>query len=973
MTTKNVMSAILSKSSAYTFAGTLALIASAASVRADEIPTVFDAHAVNNTVERTLTFDPTGTGAQLPACWGLDTAWNSNDNFVRGMRAMTPDIVDIVRVSFNPYALVTTQGVVPTGECANQLKSRMEKVAKVEALRTGNRKVDIAINLDAARMDLQGDYYYINNGEYDLNLGTKNHAEWAKLLHAYVSTIRRDYGNTVVSVAPFNEPDYYWNSLRQPHFDNINKAFRANYPDMQDVRISGGNTLNCDEAQNWYDYLKANLDEGNTHQLAGDFNHYASFFQNVRADGKYATGDELHNVMEAMVGIEYGMQTGIWWGEAARVRGQFCQASNLGQRLAYTENRYAWGAASVYKRDNHLSQAFVGVSERQGRPASYSFVSKTKDIYVDGVGPTREFVIDVPADANGTYQGAAQRNAEAVYDITWGEDVMPEINGTYYIISKANGRAVQAPSSATATAMSHGSMNATSTRQKWEIKKVRTDNGGDYSYFTIADANNTDRGWFLEGWKLSEDYSSTSDQFFATAVLCSNSHGHLQDGTETEYIADNCLWYLQYAGNGWFRIRSKVSDYCARPKKSNNGTIGNTAALVQAPYDADDDNQLFRFLPADNLPSKFETEAPAAPQGVNANGGNGSITISWNAVNDNELASYTLLRSDNGGEFNTIARNIAGTSIVDNTALAGDEYTYKVVAFDKSGNRSEASATASASIRHDNPTWAVLPFDDTLDDISGNSFHARASEDQAFTTGKRNSCLSPGASQTVMLPMGAVPAGGNFSVTAWVRTRSTGASGQDLFDFGTDETNHIGLLLNDGTGNIALRGTTSTGTTELKAKTPTASDWHHIAVVLSDSEWIIYVDGNYAAGHGQAGLSASVPDRTKVLNYIGRGMRQYDYNMNTGARTSIPVLGSIDEFHIYNGALTPTQVYSDMQGHVSAIDDLSADAPSREVVSREYFNLKGQPVAASEQGEPMVVRTVYSDGTVESSKEVITE
>lgn len=143
---------------------------------------------------------------------------------------------------------------------------------------------------------------------------------------------------------------------------------------------------------------------------------------------------------------------------------------------------------------------------------------------MDGVGPTREFVIDVPADANGTYQGAAQRNAEAVYDITWGEDVMPEINGTYYIISKANGRAVQAPSSATATAMSHGSMNATSTRQKWEIKKVRTDNGGDYSYFTIADANNTDRGWFLEGWKLSEDYSSTSDQFsrlpfFAPTVM----------------------------------------------------------------------------------------------------------------------------------------------------------------------------------------------------------------------------------------------------------------------------------------------------------------------------------------------------------------------------------------------------------------------------------------------------------------------
>lgn len=221
--------------------------------------------------------------------------------------------------------------------------------------------------------------------------------------------------------------------------------------------------------------------------------------------------------------------------------------------------------------------------------------------------------------------------------------------------------------------------------------------------------------------------------------------------------------------------------------------------------------------------------------------------------------------------------------------------------------------------------------------------------------------------------MGAVPAGGNFSVTAWVRTRSTSASGQYLFDFGTDETNHIGLLLNDGTGNIALRGTTPTGTTELKAKTPTDSDWHHIAVVLTASEWYIYVDGNYAAGYGQAGLSASVPDRTKVLNYIGRGMRQYDYNMNTGVRTNIPVLGAIDEFHIYNTALTPTQVYYDMQGHVSAIDDLSVDSTVREVVSREYFNLKGQAVAAPAQGETVVVRTVYSDGMVESSKEVINE
>ena len=62
-----------------------------------------------------------------------------------------------------------------------------------------------------------------------------------------------------------------------------------------------------------------------------------------------------------------------------------------------------------------------------------------------------------------------------------------------------------------------------------------------------------------------------------------------------------------------------------------------------------------------------------------------------------------------------------------------------------------------------------------------------------------------------------------------------------------------------------------------------------------------------------------------------------------------------------------------MQGHVSAIDDLPVDSTAREVASRAYFNTKGQAIAAPAQGETVVVRTVYSDGTVESSKEVINE
>ena len=118
-------------------------------------------------------------------------------------------------------------------------------------------------------------------------------------------------------------------------------------PRSKKIRICGGNTLNCDEALPWYNYLKEQLDEGNTHQLAGEFNGYATFYETVRKDGKMAMNDEMHNVMEAMVGLEYGLQTGIWWGSAEYDRGEFCKISRGGERLAYTEHRPNWTAASV--------------------------------------------------------------------------------------------------------------------------------------------------------------------------------------------------------------------------------------------------------------------------------------------------------------------------------------------------------------------------------------------------------------------------------------------------------------------------------------------------------------------------------------------------------------------------------------------------------------------------------------------------
>ena len=637
----------------------LAASSLAASGRA-EVTTVFDGFPLSATADRELVFDPTGTGAQLPVDWGLDTAWNSDENMIRGIRYITPECLSVARVSFNPYGIVPESGALPP-DMQTELDNRMKNVERI------GHKVDIALNLDAAQLYKMGDYYHIGtNGGGNLYIdweradgGTKNHAEWARLIDATAAAVEAK-GYTVVSAAPFNEPDYQYNGLTKASFLAINKELEK-FPRFNNIRISGGNTLNCDEADPWYEYLKETLDEGNTHQLAGDFNHYAAFFEKVRNDGKYATADELHNVMEAMVGVEYGMQTGIWWGTAERARGEFCQISNKGERLAYAENRPAWSAASVYKSPGKL-QAFVGCSERQARPSTYRFVTTGgRALYADGYGPLYDYNVDVPADPNGGYQTQQQRTAEGVVDFTWGEDVQPDINGTYIIVNKQSGRAVTyAGGNANLTIDNYSTTDA---NMQWKVGRISHNEGGDFSYWYINSASNENKSWNLYNFGLNEDYDPNNKYYVVDIWAWDNNKAN------TSAINDydkNMEWFLDYDGDGWFHIRSKHSNYCARLFKGNN-TRG--TKLIQAPYDKDDESQKFRFVAVETAPAKFETTAPAAPTGLTVTASAGAVTLDWTAPADADVISYSLLRDNGDGVFNTIARNLTSTSIVDNTAL----------------------------------------------------------------------------------------------------------------------------------------------------------------------------------------------------------------------------------------------------------------------------------------------------------------
>lgn len=941
----------------------LAASSLAASGRA-EVPTVFDGFPLSATADRELVFDPTGTGAQLPVDWGLDTAWNSDENMIRGIRYITPECLSVARVSFNPYGIIPESGELPS-YMQTELDNRMKNVERI------GHKVDIALNLDAAQLYRMGDYYNIGtDGEGNLYIdwnradgGTKNHAEWARLIDATAAAVEAK-GYTVVSAAPFNEPDYQYNGLTKASFLAINNELKK-FPRFNNIRISGGNTLNCDEADPWYEYLKETLDEGNTHQLAGDFNHYAAFFEKVRNDGKYATADELHNVMEAMVGVEYGMQTGIWWGTAERARGEFCQISNKGERLAYAENRPAWSAASVYKSPGKL-QAFVGCSERQARPSTYRFVTTGgRALYADGYGPLYDYNVDVPADPNGGYQTQQQRTAEGVVDFTWGEDIQPDINGTYIIVNKQSGRAVTyAGGNANLTIDNYSTTDA---NMQWKVGRISHNEGGDFSYWYINSASNENKSWNLYNFGLNEDYDPANNWFVVDIWAWDNNKAN------TSAINDydkNMEWFLDYDGDGWFHIRSKHSNYCARLFKGNN-TRG--TKLIQAPYDKDDESQKFRFVAVETAPAKFETTAPAAPTGLTASASKGAVTLSWTAPADADVISYSLLRDNGDGVFNTIARNLTSTSIVDNTAMPKVNYTYKVVAYDNCGNRSAASATAQAQPTGSASLWCSLPFNESPADVTANGFHARAAaftyEDGHSGKGLRFRV----SSDAVQLPPTAAPAGQVFTVTSWVKMGSHTQAGYYLFDFGLDADHHVGLRMSDGpSGNMAMVACNGGEEKKLTAKKVSVADWHHVAVVFNINNWQLYIDGTLAAEADEPDIHTFVPAEGKMFNFIGRGMRTYNFNSATSlSQVSVPALnGIVDEFRIYNFALSVDGVKEDMDGNSAGIGSVMAGTPA-EVESVEYFNLKGQAVQPAAGAEPLVVRTRYTDGTVKTTKEVI--
>ena len=790
--------------------------------------------------DETVSYNVSDTGEYKPIIWGLDTAWPSEDNMRRGVAFMGADRVDIVRVSFQP-TLPLVDGDLQA-EQVDWVNTRLNLV------NISGRDTKVVLNCDHPSVDP----WYVGNA-----------SRWAQLMD--VTTKRfQERGRTVVSIAPFNEPDY--SATGQGTIDdfyNIAGELRKNAR-FDNIRISGGNTLNNDQALPWYNHLKDRLDEGNTHQLAGSFDNYAKFYETVRANGHHATNDELHNVMEAMVGVEYGMQTGIWWGTAELARGEFVKASD-GQRLGYAENRPNWTAASVYRNLNGKIQAFGGTSERQASTTTYRFVSKERDVYYNGHGPQREYTMVLPG---GTGYQQGQTNAETVVNITWGDDIQPVINGKYVLVNRRSGKVMEvAGGSSVAGANLQQGSPAGAKYQQWNVTPVDARIGGDFSYFTFT-AVHSGKAPDILNWSH-------------------DNGGNIVTWDDTK--GSNQQWFLEYAEEGWFYIRSRHSAKCLEVANSSSA---NGANIQQWQKDGGK-NQQWRFL-AVGAPVEFEM--PLAPSDLTAKSNATSVQLNWSASAEADVAGYTVFRADSAnGAYNTLARNVTSTSYVDNTTTMGGAYFYAIKAVDKSLNRSEYSNIVSATVTNEKSLVAKYSFEENTRDSSINLNHSAAFNDMLFVEGKvgEKAIAFGGTDDFLQLPA-TVANQQEITLATWVYCKG-GSTSQRIFDFGNDRNERMYLSPNSFPSKLRFSIKHKGVEQRLDGTALPNNQWVHVAVTLGTTTARLYVNGELE--DESDAITIRPMDFKPVLNYIGRSQS-----------STVMFNGNIDDFRIYNYALSANEV-----------------------------------------------------------------
>jgi len=297
--------------------------------------------------------------------------------------------------------------------------------------------------------------------------------------------------------------------------------------------------------------------------------------------------------------------------------------------------------------------------------------------------------------------------------------------------------------------------------------------------------------------------------------------------------------------------------------------------------------------------SRDPLAANVAPSGLTARLVGGKVELSWWGAA--KASSYTLLRSTSpGGPYTAVATGISGLLTYTDSGMAPGTYYYAVTAQTPAGNSapSKEARVLTAVAPH-----TVLQFSEsegtTVSDTSGNAHHGVLMNGAQWTQGKLgNGVQLDGVDDYVALPAKLVNNLADFSVAAWVFWEG-GRNWTRIFDFGSGPTHYMFLTpqAEDGSMRFVINLMNGWGDQALTTAALPTGQWVHLAVTLSGSTGTLYVNGS-AVATNTAMTHAPFRMRSTTQNWLGRSQFPRDPYFK----------GKIDDFRIYNGALSAAQV-----------------------------------------------------------------
>lgn len=312
--------------------------------------------------------------------------------------------------------------------------------------------------------------------------------------------------------------------------------------------------------------------------------------------------------------------------------------------------------------------------------------------------------------------------------------------------------------------------------------------------------------------------------------------------------------------------------------------------------------------------------------GVIVASGDRKAILEWNAI---QQLRYLVKRAGAPGEAFTTLDTVAVTKYTDTTVTNGNSYYYSISSFD-AGVVNPASEVVVAT-----PNPGQLGYW-KFDEQSGTrardfwgaghgTLAATAKRDTGYAAAALK--LDGTANAYASLPAGILSTLNDFTISTWVKMDAL-STWMRIFDFGNGTNNYLFLSPQAGvtSGKSIIRYAIKNGGGEQQVSynyTFPLGTWTHFAITQSGNTCRLYINGTLVATNTGVSIKPAALGST-AQNYLGK------------SQFNDPLLkGAIDEFRIYNRALSATEISDAMK----AMQEISFPAIAAKTIGDPDFNV----------------------------------